>query len=200
MNKVTLSLAMLLAVVGTSPGILAFDPADVVDVTVCDLVERPLEFTNKHVRVRGTVHDGPEFSVVIADACPSNGTTSGNIWLEQPGYDEILMYDRGWSAQKFIQAVKSGQLKGEGPPVVWQIPVPLTPLDQKQMKAVHRVVKKNPHRGVQVVITGRFDFAGDGLLIKSGHAGFEFKAAFGHLNCCSQRIVLEHIELASVAK
>ena len=57
-------------------------PSDIVEATVCDLAQRPLEFENKHVRVRGTVKAGLEYFGLSDDACPRANSTGGGIWLD----------------------------------------------------------------------------------------------------------------------
>jgi hypothetical protein len=196
MVGMTVYLALLVATVQSSASVLPANPVMIVEATVCDLLSRPLEFANRHVRVRAATSEG---SVLfpVDDACSAPPSTNGSIWLELPPTVDIAMYDRGWSAQRFIQALGAGQLKGDGPEVRWQVPATLTPLDPEQWKSVLRALDKSHGERVQVVITGRFDFAGDGLLVRSPRGDYSLWGGFGHMGSWPQRIVLERIEVAT---
>src|SRR5438034_10434201 len=150
-------------------------PPDIIEASVCDLAQRPLEFANKHVRTRGTVQEGPEYFGLSDDACPSGDGVGGGIWLDLPGQDDISKYYRGWSTQRFIQATKSGELHGDGPAVSWQTPISLAPLDPPQRERLSRALAGSQHRAVNVIVTGRFDYAGGGLLIMTSDGRFSFK-------------------------
>ena len=130
-------------------------PPDIIEASVCDLAQRPLEFANKHVRTRGTVQEGPEYFGLSDDACPSGDGVGGGIWLDLPGQDDISKYYRGWSTQRFIQATKSGELHGDGPAVSWQTPISLAPLDPTQRERLSRALAGSQHRAVNVIVTGR---------------------------------------------
>src|SRR5437773_834172 len=81
------------------------------------------------------------------------------------------------------------------PALSWQTPATLAPLDPKQKERLLRAFDKPPqHRAVSAIIIGRFDYAGGGLLVKSSQGAYSYKAAFGHLNCCTGRIVVEQVE------
>jgi len=110
------------------------------------------------------------------------------------------MVCRRITAQRFILAVKTGQLEGDGPALVWTIPVSLSPLSPNDVDVMHGAVKEGKNPGRPLVIVGRFEFAGDGLLLKSSRDTFSFMKAFGHLGCCPSRIVLEHVEIAHDAR
>src|SRR5207249_12232344 len=97
--------------------------------------------------------------------------------------------------ERFVRAVKSGELQGDGPPVRWQTSTSLVPLEPKDQALLSGALGRSQGRGVRVIITGRFDYAGGGLLIKSSKGEFSFMPAFVHLNCCSRRIVLERVEV-----
>src|SRR5262245_31613442 len=99
----------------------ALDATEAIDTTVCALVQRPLDFENKRVRVQAIIQTGPEFFGVTTEACsPDRGDWHGAIWLDYPGDDEFISYYRGWSTGRFIQAVHSGELGGDGPVVPWR--------------------------------------------------------------------------------
>jgi hypothetical protein len=128
-----------------------------------------------------------------------------------PEYDDIEKYEPGWSMQRYVKAVKSGDMREDGPDRTWTVPLPLETPSSRELEAAHVAVTKSGDRGVEVVVTGRFDFVGaahgdsilggpDGLLVKKKSGHFVFQGGFGHLNGWSQRIVLEHIEVTGDAK
>ena len=200
MSLTDILLAGLVVGAVTNPSAALRLPSDIVEATVCDLAQHPLEFENRHVRVRGTLETGPEYFGLGDDACPSANSMGAGIWLDFQDDDEIFKYYRGWSAQRFVQAAKLGELHGDGPAVSWQTPVPLAPLDPKQKKCLLSASDEAQHRAPSVIITGRFDYAGGGLLVKSSQGPYSYKAAFGHLNCCTGRIVLEQVEVLDNAR
>jgi len=53
-----LPVVLALAILATSIIAAPSAPPEIADTTLCDLVNRPLEFANRHVRVRGTVEVG----------------------------------------------------------------------------------------------------------------------------------------------
>src|SRR5881397_1844962 len=167
MSLTDILLAGLVVGAVTNPTAALRLSSDIVEATVCDLAQHPLEFENRHVRVRGTLETGPEYFGLGDDACPSANSMGAGIWLDFQDDDEIFKYYRGWSAQRFVQAAKLGELHGDGPAVSWQTPVPLAPLDPKQKKRLLSASDEAQHRAPSVIITGRFDYAGGGLLVKS---------------------------------
>ena len=198
--RVHIFLATTLVVVNSA---LALEPTDIIEVTVCDLAQRPQDFENRHVRVHDIIQTGPEFLGFTYNACPSIPNKNGNaIWLDFPGdfltEDEFHKYYRGWSLERYVQAVHSGELRGDGPSVPWQTPLPLASPDHKEMKRLSRALKRAKDRGVEAVVTGRFDYSGSGLLVQSSGGALSFLPGFGHLNCCSGRIVVERIEVVAV--
>jgi hypothetical protein len=158
-------------------------PPDVIEVTPCDLLKQPLTFANRHVRVRATIETGPEFVVI---RCVGNADVQGCIWLDQPTDDDTLRYARGWSSQQFVDSVRSGALEGEGPQATWQIPALLV-----ASRAQFNLGKLAQARAL---ITGRFDYYGDGVLVKSRNHRYSWQAGFGHLNACPSRLVLEAVD------
>jgi hypothetical protein len=162
---------------------------------VCDLTSRPLEFANRHVRVVGTIRAGLETFTLLDDRCQEAGGFA--VWLDEPE-PEAYAFARGWPAKRFIAALKAGQLTGDGPSVQWQTPAALSQFDPKQDKALDRALGKANE--VRAIVTGRYDYAGDGLLIRSAEGHFSQQSAYGHLNCCPGRIVLEAVELTREAK
>src|SRR5438309_339461 len=79
-------------------------PSDIVEVSLCDLLQRPLDFENGHVRVRGTVKVGLEYVVLTDDACSSRRDPRADVWLDFPDQNEIVKYYRGWSTERFVRA------------------------------------------------------------------------------------------------
>jgi len=193
---------IFLALLFTTPVDPAAQPRspDIVDVKVCDLLTRPLEFANRHVRVRGTFPDG-DYQLLQDRSCTPPAHTNETVSLRWPFLgvpqpdDDMVLFDRGWSAQRFIRALKTGQLDGNGPDVVWQTPAPLTALNQARWEHVKNALA-NDQGTVEVVVTGRFDFAGDGLLVKSKDGHYQFVGGYGHLGSWTRRIVVERIDLA----
>jgi hypothetical protein len=196
MLGITLYLMMLVATGQSGVNAMPDTPVVIVDTTVCDLLNRPLEFANKHVRVRAATENGSVLSPVD-DECTAPPSTNLSIWLETTQYRDIAMYDRGWSIQRFIQALGAGLLKGDGPNVAWQVPAALIPLDPEQWKTVSHALDESHRERIQVIVTGRFDYAGDGLLVKSPDGHFQLWGGFGHLGSWPQRIVLERIQVAA---
>jgi hypothetical protein len=186
-------LAILVPVVASTVVVIGRDPSVVADATACALIEHPLEFANRHVRVGGTVTVGYEFFGLMDEACPSDNTSSGRIWLDDR--DDLRAYSRGWSWQRFFAAIQAGQLQGDGPRVDWETPTPVTPIDQTQLKRLYRALNKRHLHQVHAKVIGRSDYAGDGLLMKSPDGHFTLQTGFGHLNGCSGRIVLESVEV-----
>lgn len=164
--------------------------SEVIDTTLCDLVDRPLAFANKHVRVRGKVEAGYEYFGLVDDRCDSTSGNAPSVWLEHTPVDDAESYARGWSMKDFIRAVTLGELTGDGPPVTWETPSPLRVLDEHQRHALTRALRPS----ARVVVIGRYDYAGDGLLVKSRDGHFSFRLAYGHLNCCPGRLVPEAVE------
>ena len=191
-----LPVVLTLAILATSMIAAPSAPPEIADTTLCDLVNRPLEFANRHVRVRGTVEVGLEYFGLSNDACSSARSTGARAWLDVAGEDEAFTYARGWSMQRFVKATVSGELAGAGPPVHWQTPSKLAPLDDQQRDALRRALAASKETGVKVIVTGRFDYAGDGLLIRSSDGHFSLQSAYGHLNCCPARIVVEKAEVS----
>jgi hypothetical protein len=172
----------------------AQDPEEAIDTTVCDLIQHALDFDNRHVRVRGIVQEGLEFLGISAEECRYESDRGRNIWLSTSGDDDVVQYYRGWTLQRFMQALQSKEFKGGDPQVSWQVPLPVSALDQGQLR---RLGKELKHRqSVQALIIGRFTFIGDGLLEKSRNGNYSFRGATGHLGCCSSQIVLEAIQVA----
>jgi len=183
---------VLLCGLATGSFALGADGSPITDATVCDLLEHPLEFANRHVRVQAVVVSGPEFFGLAYVDCLS---ARGRIWLERAGDDDdISKYDRGWSVHEFVRAGTSGQLNESS--IAWQVPVRVRPLDKKELKSLYRALRRSRGEGVEAVVEGRFDSAEGGLLVPSDQGGFSLFSAFGHLNCCTSRIVVEHVEVA----
>jgi hypothetical protein len=155
----------------------------VVETTPCDLLKQPLAFANRRVRVRATIEAGPEF---IVTRCDDGGEVQGCVWLTQPADDDTLRFARGWSSQRFVEAVRSGALEGEGPQATWQIPAPLV-ASRAQFKLCNLAQAR-------AVLTGRFDYFGDGVLVQSRIHGYMWQAGFGHLSACPGQLVLEAVE------
>jgi|GEM_PF-3860788 hypothetical protein len=196
-------LAILVACVVLAAVSLIARVADVptpINVTVCDLVHRPLDFENKHIRIQGRARFAFEISALVDKTCPADNKLAGIIWLDfgDNSY-EIVKYYRGWSIMDFVRASNAGELKGEGPSVAWQTASAVTPLDPAKRDAFFQVLKERPARmsdkDVVVTIIGRFDFAGGGLLIYTRDKHLLFMSGFGHINGYSGRIVVESIEL-----
>jgi hypothetical protein len=133
--------------------------------------------------------------------------------LELPQDDACEGYERGWSMQRYIKAVKTGEMREDDPDRnrTWTVPLPLESLSSRELKSIHRAVKHSDGRGVEVWVTGRFDYIGanhgdsilggpDGLLVKEKSGQLVWRGGFGHLNMWSERIVLEHVELMRDAK
>jgi hypothetical protein len=158
------------------------------DVDICALNARPLDYENRRVRVSGEAVSGSE-SVAL-----SNETCSAYIWLDE-STEKYEKFYRGWSLGQFAVAASRGQLKGEGPAVDWRVPLPVISPDKDQLAILGKGLRKTNGGPVRAIITGRFDFAGNGLLTYSRERGYEFVPAFGHLNCCKSRIVIERVEL-----
>src|SRR5262245_11738397 len=137
---------------------LAEEPSRVVTVTTCDLVDRPLQYANHRVRVRGRILGGPGSSPLVGDGCPSGQTPS--FWVELPEDDDIVKYEPGWSIQRYAKAVKSGELREDGPDRAWTLPLPLETPRSCELKAARIAVERSDRRGIEVVVTGRFDVVG----------------------------------------
>ena len=173
---------------------------DIIDVKFCDLLLRPLEFANRHIRVRGAFADG-SYNLLEDKKCFLPANTNLTIWLKLPLIgvlqpdDDIVAFVRGWSAGKFVRAARNGEFKGNGPQVVWQLPSPLMVLDKEHWNAIKAILGEDKQDVTVVVVTGRFDFAGDGLLVKSKDGHFEFVGGFGHMGSWNWRIVVERIDL-----
>ena len=174
----------LLASPQASPVANASVPPDVVEVTPCDLLEQPLTYANRHVRVRATIETGPEF---VGIRCAAGVELKGCVWLAQPGDDDTLRYARGWSSEQFVDAVRSGALMGDGPQATWETPAPLV--------ASRAHFKLTRLGRVPSIITGRFDYSADGLLVQSRDRRYSWQAGFGHLNACPGRLVLEAVDV-----
>ena len=172
---------------------LAARPRTFIDATLRDLATRPLDFANRHVRVTGTIRVGFEVSVLTDDWCDAAGCE--RIWLDYPEEDERLAFARGWPVKRFLAAWQAGELAGDGPAVEWQAPASLSALDPKQREALHEALEREGEEGARVVVTGRYDYAGDGLLVRSSPGHFSQQSAYGHLNCCRGRLVLESVEV-----
>ena len=172
---------------------LAAGPPVVLDVTLWDLTNRSLEFANRHVRVTGTIHIGYESFILMDDRCGAPSCESA--WLSEPNEDEMSTFARGWSTKRFLHALKSGQLMGEGPDVEWQAPAPVSALDPQRVEAIDEALERADEKGVRFLVTGRYDYAGDGLLVRQGSGRFSLMFAYGHLNCCPGRIVLQSVQV-----
>jgi hypothetical protein len=188
--------AMMIAVHGMTPSSIARaeEPAPV-DVSVCALLTRPLDFENTHVRVRGTVVVGPESFALVDASCSSNTTLFDQVWLDQPEDDHLGKYSRGWSGADYMRALASGQLSGSGPETSWQIPLPVGPLNRKRLHRLYRAIDENDCPQADAIITGRFDFAGGGLLVLSRRGSYELVGGFGHLSGFERRIVMEDVRV-----
>jgi hypothetical protein len=205
MVHLILPLALLFATIQqpSSKGIPPSYPG-IIDVEFCDLFTRPLEFANRHIRVKGTFAD--DNYVLLEDRkCPPPANTNGTIWLKLASIgspqsdDDLVAFVRGWSAARFVRATHDGKLQGKGPQVVWQIPSPLMAMDEKRWDAMRAILDKDEQK-VAVAVTGRFDFAGDGLLVKLRDGHFQFVGGFGHLGAWNRRIVVEEIDFVQGRK
>jgi hypothetical protein len=183
----------------------AADVSTPINVTLCDLVRRPLDFENKHIRIQGRARFIFEVRALVDDNCPADNQISGMIWLDfDESFYKILKYSRGWSWMDYARAVNAGELKGEGPSVAWQTASAVAPLEPDKISAFFQALKKRRGRKVDkdvlVTIVGRFDFAGGGLLVYTQDKNFTFATGFGHINGYSRRIVIESIELVKKKK
>jgi hypothetical protein len=175
---------------------------DIIDVKFCELLLRPLEFANKHIRVKGTFADGG-YNLLEDRKCSLPANTNLTIRLKMPFIgvpqpdDDIVAFVRGWSAARFVRAARNGEFKGNGPQVVWQLPSPLMALDEEHWKAIKAILGEDKQNAT-VVVTGRFDFAGDGLLVKSKDGHFVFVGGFGNYGSWNWRIVVERIDFDPV--
>ncbi len=192
--------SLALVVLAASFSLAAIPARTIADATLCDLAARPLDFANRHVRLFGTIEVGPEHFGLADDMCQSASRAGASVWLDYPDEVETVTYARGWSMQQFLDALRSGKLTGDGPPVQWQVPRALAKFDPKQREALNLVLATSKGAGVKVVVTGRYDYAGDGLLVRSSDGSFSLRSAYGHLNCCKARIVLESVQLFDEVK
>jgi hypothetical protein len=75
----------------------------------------------------------------------------------------------------------------------------LTALDEKHWNEIKAILEEDQRkvakRNATVIVTGRFDFAGDGMLVKSKDGQFQFVGGFGHLGFWNRRIIVERIDL-----
>lgn len=184
MTDTAARLLIALAVVATvaEPWVLAAGRPPT-DMSLCDLLAHPLTSANLRVRVVGTLESGPESLALLGGPC-SDGTRP-RVWLEVAHQAEHFAFSRGWSAQRFVAASEAGELRGDGPRVEWDAPLPVAPFASDQGVALTD--------GTRVRVTGRYDYAGDGLLIRDDAGHFSLRTGYGHLNCCSSEIVVESI-------
>ena len=167
---------------------------DVLDTSICDLMARPLYFANRIVRVHATLHASPE-SITASDySCPHVAFAQPVLWLEkQPAQPDVFVFSRDWTSQQFVQAWQSGELTGSGPAVEWQSPAGLTPLDAHELKELGRMLRKASKHPTPVVIIGRYDYVGNGLLIKAESGSFSFRLGYGYLGVWLGQIVLQSV-------
>jgi hypothetical protein len=184
---------------GTALIARATDVPTPINVTVCDLVCRPLDFENKHIRVQGRARFVFEVQALVDETCPADNRIAGMIWLDFGDPDNILKYFAGWTTSDYLLAIKAGEVKGEETSVAWQTASAISPMEPGKISKFYRAFRKKSgakaNKDVLVTIIGRFDFTEKGLLIYSQDKGLTFKPGFGHMNRYSGRIAIESIEL-----
>ncbi len=184
---------------GTALIARATDVRTPMDITVCDLVRRPLDFLDKRIRVQGKARFVFEVQALVDETCPADNKIAGMIWLDFGDPDNILKYFGGWTTSDYLLAVKAGEVKGEETSVAWQTASPISPMEPRKISEFYRAFRKKSgvkaHKDVLVTIVGRFDFTEKGLLIYSQDKGLSFKPGFGHIGGYSGRIAIESIEL-----
>jgi hypothetical protein len=184
---------------GTALIARATDVPTPINVSVCDLVRRPLDFKNKHIRVQGKARFVFEVRALVDENCPADNRIAGMIWLDFGDPDNILKYFSGWTTRDYFLALKAGEVKGEETSVSWQTASAISPMEPGKISEFYKAFKKKSgakaNKDVLVTIIGRFDFTEKGLLIYTQDKGLTFKPGFGHMGRYSGRIAIESIEL-----
>jgi hypothetical protein len=167
--------------------------AQIVDTTVCGILDNPQSFNGKIVRVKGTVSAGFDTFMIKGDGCDHK--VSG-IWLSYP---EGTKAKSGPAAMVQIQAASN--FTGDAP-VVQQTPVTLDKKD-KEFKQFDSLLS-TPNKGngmclgciryeVSATLVGRLDGIESASLERDKAGKITGIGGFGNLNAYSARLVLQSV-------
>lgn len=167
--------------------------AQIVDTTVCDILNNPQSFNGKIVRIKGTVSAGFDSFVIKGEGC---GHKVNGIWLSYP---EGTKAKSGPAAMVQIQAASN--FTGDAP-VVQQAPVTLDKKD-KEFKQFDSLLS-TPNKGngmclgciryeVSATLVGRLDGIENASLQRDKAGKITGIGGFGNLNAYKARLVLQSV-------
>ena len=167
--------------------------AQIVDTTVCGILDNPQSFNGKIVRVKGTVSAGFDTFMIKGDGC---GHKVNGIWLSYP---EGTKAKSGPAAMVQIQAASN--FTGNAP-VVQQTPVTLDKKD-KEFKQFDSLLS-TPNKGdgmclgciryeVSATLVGRLDGIENASLERDKAGKITGIGGFGNLNAYKTRLVLQSV-------
>jgi len=167
--------------------------AQIVDTTVCGILDNPQSFNGKIVRVKGTVSAGLDTFLIKGDGC---GHKVNGIWLSYPDGTKAKS---GPAAMVQIQAASN--FTGNAP-VVQQTPVTLDKKD-KEFKQFDSLLS-TPSKGngmclgciryeVSATLVGRLDGIENASLERDKAGKITGIGGFGNLNAFKTRLVLQSV-------
>jgi hypothetical protein len=168
--------------------------AQTVDTTVCEILNNPLSFNGKIVRVKGTVVAGFDQFVVKGADCGIN--VNKNIWLSYP---EGIKAKAGPAVQVHLQPAHN--FAGEVA-AIQRTPVTLDK-NNKDFKQFDSLLATPYKKGgmclgcnryeVTATLVGRLDAVKDAALPRDKAGKIVGFGGFGHMNAYSARLVIESV-------
>lgn len=181
---------MLAWATAVAVGTLAADESAAIDVTFCDLVERPSDYANRRVRLTAAVGSGLETFTLYDEGCPTDNRAGGQIWLETKDPDRGVQHVDGWSMEDFVRTT-GRDLERDWETLAWTSRLEVASMPAAELTALNRALERS--HDLAVTVTGRFDFDGTGRLVKGTDGAIRYTWRFGHTNGYSRRIVIEHL-------
>lgn len=168
--------------------------AQVVDTTVCKILDNPQSFNGKMVRVKGTAVAGFDQFVVKGADCGIN--VNKNIWLSYP---EGIKAKAGPAVM--VQVQPAHNFAGDVP-AVQRTPVTLDK-NNKEFKQFDSLLATPFKKGgmclgcnryeVTATLVGRLDAVKDATLQRDKAGKIIGFGGFGHMNAYSARLVLQSV-------
>jgi hypothetical protein len=166
--------------------------AQTVDATVCDILDKPLSFNGKTVRVKGTVAAGLDSFMIKGDSCKNR---VNGIWLSYP---EGTKAKSGPAAIVQIQAASN--FKGN---VAAAAQPPVTLDKSKDFKQFDSYLSTPPKMNgtclgcvkyeVSATLVGRLDAVENANLQRDKDGKITGLGGYGNLNAYKARLVLQSV-------
>jgi hypothetical protein len=157
--------------------------------TVCDVVACSEQYSNTVVAVRGLVVQGFEVFGLTSSACRTDDTAGASIWLTTADGE-----DERWasaSPREFLFAQVKGFEDQFVSQLSWYEPVPIRITRDRGWRRLIALLERE-HRAI-ATITGRLDFARDGLVRQRPNGKRVAYRGFGHMSGYSRQLVISHV-------